>query len=200
MDDDMIEEETTAPSEVTRLLQELGQRADAADELLPLVYENLQSIARARLRTERPGHTLQATALVHEAYVRLVGGQSISWQHRAHFFGVAAEAMRRVLVDHARRHRSQKRGGGRRWVPLADLDLAADNDVEEVLALDDALTALDAEDERAARIVKLRFYAGLSVDQTAEALGISPRTVAREWAFARARLFELLGYEGPPES
>ena len=110
-----------ARSDVTRLLQELGRREEAADELLPLVYEHLQSIARARLRSERAGHTLEATALVHEAYVRMSGGQTIPWQDRVHFFRVAAEAMRRVLVDHARRRASQKRGGSRRGVPLPQI-------------------------------------------------------------------------------
>jgi RNA polymerase sigma factor (TIGR02999 family) len=183
------------PSEVTRLLQELGSRHDAAEQLLPLVYDSLQSIARARLRRERPGHTLQATALVHEAYVRLVGSPPASWRDRAHFLGVASEAMRRVLIDHARRHRSHKRGAGRLPVQLEHLDLADPADLEEVMALDEALGVLEREDARAAEVVKLRFFTGLSIEQAAEALGVSARTVAREWAFARARLFELLGYE-----
>lgn len=188
------------PSEVTRLLREVGASEEAAGQLLPMVYGRLQDIARARLRQERRDHTLQATALVHEAYVRLVGNHSISWRDRAHFFGVASEAMRRVLIDHARKHRSQKRGAGRRWVPLAQLDLAVEHDFEGVLALDEALQVLEAESPRAAQVVKLRFYAGLSVEDTAAAMESSPRTVAREWAYARARLFELLGYEDAPGS
>lgn len=179
-------------SQVTRLLQEFGQRDGVDEELLPLVYDNLRAIAQARFRHERPEHTLQATALVHEVYARLVGGAPMDWQHRAHFFRVAAEAMRRVLIDHARAKRSEKRGRDYRWVPLANLDLAADVDLDEVLALDEALTKIESEDERAARVVKLRFYGGLTVDEVAEALQISPRTVAREWEYARARLFDLL--------
>lgn len=190
----------TTPSDVTRLLHELGDRESAQDELLPLVYESLRSIARSRFRKERAGHTLQATALVHEAYVRLVGGQSVPWQHRAHFFGVAAEAMRRVLIEHARAHGSVKRGRDFRALPLAELDLAQENDLDSVVALDEALTALEAEDARAARVVKLRFFAGLSVAETAEALEISERTVAREWEWARARLFELLELDADSSS
>jgi len=187
----------TAPSDVTKLLRELGVRADAEDELLPLVYETLRSIAHAHLRKERLGHTLQATALVHEAYLRLARSRAIPWQGRAHFFRVSAEAMRRVLVDHARRNRSQKRGGGLCWVSLDALELAADDDADEVVVLDEALAVLEREDPRAAQVVKLRFYAGLGLDETAEALELSRRTVARDWAFARARLFELLGREPP---
>ena len=190
----------TTPSDVTRLLHELGQRDGAEEELLPLVYDSLRAIARSRFRKERADHTLQATALVHEAYVRLVGGDPISWQHRAHFFGIAAEAMRRVLIEHARAHASQRRGDGFRAIPLGELDLAQESDLESVVALDDALTALEDEDDRAARIVKLRFYAGLTVDETAEALEVSPRTVAREWEWARARLFELLGLDADEPS
>jgi len=187
-------------SEVTRLLQELGHREEASDEFLEIVYERLKSMARARMRTERPGHTLQPTALVHEVYARLAGGQSIPWQSRAHFFRVAAEAMRRVLVDHARRVRSEKRGGDRLRVPVTGLDLRSEDQIEELVALDEALRALEQEDPVAVSIVKLRFFAGLSIEQAGEALGISARTVARKWAFARARLFELMGYEVPEES
>ncbi|MCA8953257.1 MAG: sigma-70 family RNA polymerase sigma factor [Planctomycetes bacterium] len=188
------------PSDITLLLRRFGDGGGAADELLPLVYDSLQRIARSWLRRERDEHTLQATALVHEAYIRLVGGQELEWQHRSHFFQTASEAMRRVLIDHARKHRSQKRGGGRRRVPLSQLDLAADNDYLEVVALDDALSRLEQEDERAARIVKLRYFAGLEVREVAVALAISERTAAREWAFARARLYELMGYDDTDDS
>jgi RNA polymerase sigma factor (TIGR02999 family) len=178
--------------QVTRILREFDRRQDAAEVLLPLVYEQLRAIAQNRMRQERAGHTLQATALVHEAYVKLVGGESPSWEDRGHFFRVAAEAMRRILIDHARKRKSDKRGGGRPQVPLSVVDLAADFDGEQMLALNDALDQFEAEEERAAQIVKLRFFAGLSVEETAEALGLSKRTVLREWAFARARLFQLL--------
>ncbi len=183
------------PSDVTRLLQEFDQRDDAAEELMPLVYQSLQELARARLRDERGDHTLQATALVHEAWIRIARGRDLGWQERSHFFQTASEAMRRVLIDHARRHTSKKRGQGKRAVPLSRLDLVEERDLDEVLALDEALEQLEQEDARAARIVKLRYFAGLEVKETAEALQISERTVAREWAFARARLFDLMGYE-----
>ncbi len=182
----------STPSDVTRLLQQFGERAGAAEELLPLIYDQLQVIARGRIRGERADHTLQATALVHEAYVRLLGDAHTSWRDRGHFFGVAAEAMRRVLIDHARHRGRRKRGGDRRAVPLSAVDLAADHDPDDVVALDEALTALERQDARAAGIVKLRFFAGLSVADTANALGMSERTVAREWTYARARLFQLL--------
>jgi len=178
--------------QVTRLLAEIPERDDAAGELMPLVYEQLHAIARQRMREERAGHTLQATALVHEAYMRLVGDAAISWQSRGHFFRMAAEAMRRILIDHARKRKAHKRGGGRSALPISVVDLAAVDDPDRILALDEALEQLEREDERAAHIVQLRFFAGLSVDDTAEAMGISRRTVMREWAFARARLFELL--------
>lgn len=184
------------PADVTRLLQQLSTRPEAADELMPLVYASLQKIARGRLRNERATHTLQPTALVHEAYVRLVGSPPGSWKDSQHFLQVASEAMRRVLIDHARKHRSQKRGSGRRALQLDDLDLAARDNADEILALDEALATLEDEDERAARVVKLRVFAGLTMNEVVEALEISPRTAAREWAFARARLYELMGYEG----
>ena len=183
---------TEQQTQVTMILSEVGQRPDAAAELMPLVYDQLYAIARQRMREERAGHTLQATALVHEAYMRLVGDANLSWESRGHFFRTAAEAMRRILIDHARKRKAAKRGGGRSSLPISVVDLAADHDPERVLALDEALTSLEAEDERAAQIVQLRFFAGLSVDETADAMGLSRRTVMREWAFARARLYELL--------
>lgn len=188
-----------AAKQVTLILQEIGHRADAADDLLPLIYEQLRAIAQRRMREERVGHTLQATALVHEAYVKLLGGQDVPWQSRGQFFGAAAEAMRRILIDHARKRESQKRGGGRRRTPLSVVDLAEESDPVQVLALDEALTTLESEDGRCAEVVKLRFYAGLSVEETADALGVSERTVMREWAFARARLAELLSDAGDME-
>lgn len=193
-----------ARDEVTRILQQIDRRADAAEELLPLVYDHLRAIAQRRMREERAGHTLQATALVHEAFVKLVGGGGAGggadgggadgpgWESRAHFFRVAAEAMRRILIDHARKRKSVKRGGGATPIPLSVVDLAAEHDPAQIMALDEALETLEAEDARAAEVVKLRFFAGLSVEETAEAMGISERTAMREWAFARARLYELL--------
>jgi RNA polymerase sigma factor (TIGR02999 family) len=165
---------------------------DAADELLSLVYDQLHHIARERMSRERPGHTLQTTALVHEAYLRLMGGSDPDLHNRAYFFAAAARAMRRILVEHARARCRHKRGGGRPPAPVNVLDLALESSPDEILALDEALQILEAEDERAAEVVRLRFFAGLDVDETAEAMGISPRTVFREWSFARARLTQLL--------
>ncbi len=190
--------EQDAATRVTQILQHFGEREHAADDLLPLVYDQLRAIATRRMAGERAAHTLQATALVHEAYVKLIGDQDISWENRAHFFGAAAEAMRRILIDHARKRSSQKRGGGRSAVPMSVVDLAEDCDPSQVLALDEALTNLEASDPRAAKVVQLRFFAGLGVDEVAEVLGISERTVMREWAFARAQLFESLGDGGAP--
>jgi RNA polymerase sigma factor (TIGR02999 family) len=161
----------------------------AADALLPLVYEQLRAIAQERMSHERPGHTLQATALVHEAYVKLVGAGDIPWSGRAGFFRAASEAMRRILIDHARRRGALKREGPPVRATLHDVaDLAAGADSDEILAFDEAFLRLEGEHPQAAAVVRLRFYAGLSVEQTAEALALSPRTVNREWTFARAWL------------
>jgi len=186
-------------TQVTQLLQSLGSVQNAAEQLLPLVYDELRAIAGARMAQERPGHTLQATALVSEAYVRLVGIDRMEWQNRAQFFAVAATAMRRVLIDHARKRDSEKRGGGRAATTLTTVDLSEDHDAASVLALDEALNTLEEEDPRAARVVSLRFFAGLSVADTAAALDISERTVMREWTYARARLFELMEGEKQEE-
>lgn len=183
--------------EVTRLLGQIGTSPKAAEQLLPLVYEQLRAMAAKRMRQERKDHTLDATALVHEAYLRLVGTTEPSWQSRAHFFRVAAEAMRHLLIDHARRRAADKRGGGSKRVPLCVVDLATDIDPSSVLALDEAIQTLEREDARAAEVVRLRFFAGLSVQETAQILGLSDRSVLREWSFARTRLFQLLGE--PPE-
>ncbi len=170
-----------------------GQRADA---LLPQVYAQLRELARHRIRQENPAHTLQATALVHEAYLRVAGDGrdgTTRFANRAHFFSAAAEAMRRILIDHARAKGTSKRGG-RRAVELSSnvLDLAVVPDAAQILALDDAISRLEQESPSAAAVVRLRFYAGLSVDETAETLDLSPRTVNREWTFARAWLYRLL--------
>lgn len=173
-------------------IQNPDTQASNPDGLVPLVYERLRAVARRALASERADHTLDATGLVHEAYLRLVNGRSASWSGEAHFFVAAAEAMRRVLVDHARARGSQKRGGGR-VMRLGDITSVTDETTpEQALALDDAFVRLEQEDPRAAAVVRLRFYAGLSVEHVAAALGSSPRTVAREWTYARARLYELL--------
>ena len=163
----------------------------AASELLPLLYDELRTLARHRMASENVGHTLCATALVHEAYLRLEKGDA-RFANRAHFFHAAAEAMRKILIEHARRRDAVKRGGGQKRVPLNVLDLAAMPDTEQILAFDDAIQRLGQEMPQAAAVVRLRFYAGLDIDETAEALGISPRTVDREWTYARAWLFRAL--------
>lgn len=176
-------------NDVTRILNAI-ERGDskAADELLPLVYEELRLLAAQKLSHEPPGQTLQATALVHEAYLRLVGNEPQNWTGRGHFFAAAAEAMRRVLVDNARRKQAPKHGGDRQRLPLEAVDVATRATAEEIVALDDALTALAQEDAQAAQIVKLRLFAGLSMDQAAEAIGVSRATAYREWTYARAWL------------
>jgi RNA polymerase sigma factor (TIGR02999 family) len=178
--------------DVTRILGQMPRRPEAAEELLALVYEQLRAIARARMRGERADHTLDATALVHEVYMKLLGGEEIAWEDRGHFFRAAAEAMRRILIDHARKRDSKKRGGGKRMLPLSVVDLAEHHEPEDILAFDEAIQTLEKEDPRAAEVVRLRFLAGLSVEETAAVLDVSERTVMREWAFAKARLYELL--------
>ena len=179
---------------VTRLLNvQVGDAA--AGKLFPLVYEQLKHLARQRMAEERAGHTLQATALVHEAYVRLADGAV--WSGRSQFFFAAAEAMRRILIDHARARGNLKRGGGRRRLPLNSvLDLAADEQFPEILALDDAVLRLEKVSDSAAAVVRLRFYAGLSIEEAAEAMGVSPRTMKREWTYARAWLARELREDG----
>jgi RNA polymerase sigma factor (TIGR02999 family) len=161
-----------------------------AQTLLPEVYAQLRELARVRMAQESVGHTLQATALVHEVYLRL---GHLRFGSRSHFFHTAAEAMRRILIEHARSRKSAKRGGGVRPLPLNVLDLAAVPDSDQILAFDEAISRLEQQTPVAASVVRLRFFAGLSVDETAEALGISARTVDREWAYARASLYRMLG-------
>jgi RNA polymerase sigma factor (TIGR02999 family) len=180
-------------ADVTRLLDAV-ERGDpgAAADLLPLVYSELRKLAAARLEGEQAGHTLQATALVHEAYLRLVGGgQPADWNGRGHFFGAAAEAMRRILVESARRKRADKHGGRRRRVEL-DREVAAGPPVADMLALDEALTRLDRHDPTAAALVKLRYFAGLSHQEAAAALGLSRGAADRLWVLARAWLLRQL--------
>ncbi|HKP72204.1 MAG TPA: sigma-70 family RNA polymerase sigma factor [Pyrinomonadaceae bacterium] len=181
---------TPSPHEVTRLLIQLtdGNRT-VLDELLPLVYGELRSLAANYLRRERSGHTLQPTALVHEAYMRLVDQTQVRWQNRAHFFGVAAQMMRRILVDHARGHQAEKRGGEFHKLSLDENIDVSDERADSLVALDDALTALAAIDEQKSRIVELRFFGGLSVEETAEVLGVSAPTVKRQWRMAKAWLY-----------
>lgn len=169
-----------------------GGDQSAADRLLPVVYEQLRKAAQLQLSSENPGQTLSATALVHEAYLRLAGPREVPWAGRAHFYAAAAESMRRILIDRARSRGSRERAK-RHWHDARDLaDLATSVESDEILAFDDALTRLEGVDASAAQVVRLRFFAGLSVDQTAAALGISPRTVDREWAFARAWLYDAI--------
>jgi len=181
-------------NDVTQILASMrGESREAAMErLLPLVYDELRTLARAQLRYERPDHTLQATALVHEAYLRLIGTAQPPWNDRQHFFRAAAEAMRRILIEHARKRGRAKRGGTRVRVDLSAADLGSEQDLDRLLALDDAFRRLEKEDPGAADVVRLRFYAGLSVEETAQATGLSERTVKREWAFARAWLYAAL--------
>ncbi len=185
-------------NEVTRILSAIEQGdPNAAGQLLPLVYEELRTLAAARLAQERPGQTLQATALVHEAYLRLVDNDDARlWNSRGHFFAAAAEAMRRILVENARRKRRVKHGGERRRVDLNEAVLSAAGPDEEVLAVDEALERLAAADEQAAELVKLHYFAGLTIEQAAESLGVSARKGYRIWSFARAWLFRCLGGDG----
>lgn len=182
----------SAQQQVTLLLKALPSDPSAAKHLLPLIYEELQGLARQRIRSERAGHTLQATALVHEAYLRLIGNENLNWQNRAHFFGACANAMRQILVDHARSRGAQKRGGGKQAETLTGADVAGDQDLDLVLSIDQVLEQLRTEDARAAQIVELRFFGGLEMSEIAEALQASERTVHREWAWARVRLYQLL--------
>jgi RNA polymerase sigma factor (TIGR02999 family) len=184
-----------AMSDVTRVLDAAAAGdPGAAAELLPLVYDELRKLAAARMAAEAPGHTLDATALVHEAYLRLVGGANRThWDHRRQFLTAAAEAMRRVLVDHARARRADKRGGQRVRVELADLPQPGGEDETDWLAVNDALTRLAAEDPTAAELVRLKLFAGASVEEAADLLGVSRATAYRDWAYARAWLRDAAG-------
>ncbi len=188
-------------SEVTRILSANQQgEQHAAEQLLPLVYEELHRLAIEKMVHEKPGQTLQPTALVHEAYLRLVDTEKAQlWDGRGHFFMAAAEAMRRILVENARRKRRIKHGGRVRRVELdEDIPAAVEEPVEDVLAVDDALKELAGQDARTAELVKLHYFAGLTIEQAAEVLGISPRTAYRSWAYARAWLFRRLGQTDSP--
>jgi RNA polymerase sigma factor (TIGR02999 family) len=178
-------------SDVTRVLNAIEQGdVKAADVLLPLVYEELRRLAAQKMTQERPGQTLQATALVHEAYIRLVGSEAQNWKGRTHFFAAAAEAMRRILIDNARRKQRLKRGGDREKLDLEDADIAIETPLEDVIALDEALEKLALEDVKKAALVKLRYFAGLTIQEAAKMLDISTATADRYWFYARAWLFD----------
>jgi RNA polymerase sigma factor (TIGR02999 family) len=176
-------------SEVTLLLEAVSRgEAHASEELLPLVYEELRHLAAARMAQEASGQTLQPTALVHEAWLRLVGGGNQTWQNRAHFFGAAAEAMRRILIERARRKARLKRGGGQVPLNLDDFEIVATTPDERVLMVEDALQQLESQDPKLARVVTLKFFGGLTNAEVGEVLGVTERTVLNHWAFARAWL------------
>ena len=195
-------------NDVTQVLQAIEQGdPHAAEQLLPLVYDELRKLAAQKLAQEKPGQTLQATALVHEAYLRLVASRDASasgdqhWNSRAHFFAAAAQAMRRILIENARHKSRLKHGGDRQRLDFEVVDVAVDMPPEQMLVLDEVLSRLAERDPQAARVVELHCFAGLSIDQAAEALGISSRTAYRDWEFARAWLFrEIQGTDPPPES
>ena len=181
------------PQNVTQLLLQWNNGDPAAlDALIPLVYGELRRLARYYLQQEKQGHTLSSTALVHEAYLRLVNQREVTWQNRAHFFGVASQMMRRILVDHARKRASVKRGGESLTLALDEAVAAPQRKELDLMALDDALVGLAKLDERQSRLVELRFFGGLSIEETSEVLGVSTPTVKRDWASARAWLFREL--------
>jgi RNA polymerase sigma factor (TIGR02999 family) len=176
--------------DVTQLLQRWSVgRQDALDQLLPAIYGELKRLAASYLRRERPDHTLQATALVHEAFLKLIDQRNVRWQNRAHFFGIAAQLMRRILVDYARAHGASKRGSGARPLSLDEALVVAPGCNVDLLGLDEALTRLAAIDPQQSRVVELRFFSGLTIDETAEVLHLSPKTVVREWTLAKAWLY-----------
>ncbi len=192
-----MSDENTHYLNLTALLQRVADGdQDAANDLMPIVYEHLRSIARVRMAGERAEHTLQATALVHEAYARMVAPGETAYENRRHFYFTAAEAMRRILIEHARARNTAKRGGtNRKRVRLdisAIVDLAQDGKSDEIIALDEALRRLEIQRPRVGQVVKLRFYGGMSIDETADMLDVSPRTVDLDWSFARAWLFREL--------
>src|SRR5947199_3811223 len=176
--------------EVTQLLIQWSNGDKAAlDRLMPLIYEELRQLARHYMNRERAGHTLQTTALVNEAYLRLINRKQVHWQNRAHFFAIAAHLMRSILVDHARSHAYAKRGGGARKIALDEAVIISEERAAEVVALDEALGQLAEIDPRQSRIVEMRFFAGLTIEETAEVLSLSPATIKREWSTAKAWLF-----------
>jgi RNA polymerase sigma-70 factor, ECF subfamily len=191
---------TPSPKSITQLLIEWRDGDETAlNRLIPLVYEELRRQAHLYMRRERPGHTLQTTDLVNEAYLRLVDHKGMRWQNRAHFYAVAAQAMRRILVDHARARSYAKRGGGVRQVGLDEAADLAQNKAAEMILLDDALRELEAFDLRKSKVVELRYFGGMSVEETAEVLGVSPVTVMREWSTAKGWLLRAMSAEAQKE-
>lgn len=185
------------PAEITRLLLNWSRGDEAAlDQLIPLVYPELKRLARGYMGRENPGHTLQTSALINEAYLRLVHQQGVEWQDRAHFFRMAAQMMRHILIDHARSRRYQKRGAGASHLPADEVQIAGEERARELVALDDALKALARVDERKVQIVELRFFGGLTVEETAEVMELSPITIKREWRSAKAWLQTEIGGNG----
>lgn len=189
MDSEMNTDPDTDALDIAKLLEEIARgQDDAVEKLMPLVYDRLRFLAKKLLRHESPAHTLQPTALVNEAYVRMVGQREVGWQGKTHFFAIGAKMMRRILVDHARRKLSQKRGGGLHRIDLDDDLCISKRNNEDILAIEDALEKLAQLDARHAKIVELRFYAGLTVGEVAEVLGVSKRTVESDWTMLRAWL------------
>ena len=184
---------TPSPQEVTQLLADWGKGdRSALEKLFPLVHSELRRIAQRQMSQERPGHTLQATALVNEAYLKLAGQQGFDWQNRAHFFAVCAQVMRHILIDHARAHARDKRGGGVVKVSLNDALVVAEDQASHFIALDEALRVLERLDPQKGKIVELRYFGGLSVEEAAEVMNVSPRTVRREWQRAKAWLYRMM--------
>ncbi len=182
--------------EISEMLEKLrGGDQKVLDQLMPIMYDELHRIASQLLHKEYRKHTLQTTELVHEAYIRLVGNEPLSWQNRAHFFGIAASAMRQILVDYARKRKAAKRGKGKKPITLNEVMLLSPDNIDELLALDEALTRLKTFDERQSRIVEMRYFTGLTIEETAEVLAISPATVKREWNLAKAWLYRELSAE-----
>ena len=189
------------PSQVTQLLRKWsGGDEQALEALMPLVYGELKRLAASYLKWERPDHTLQSAALVNEAYLRLIGQNEVVWQSKAHFFGIAAQMMRRILVDHARAHKASKRGAGAETLELNEAVAQAEKQSINLLGLDEALETLEKMDPQQSRIVELRFFGGLSIEETAEVLKISPATVKRDWAAARAWLYREVTSRGASDS
>ena len=180
-----------APNEITRMLIELTDgNQEVVNQILPHIYDELKRLASSYLRRERVNHTLQPTALVHEAYMKLIDQKRVQWQNRAHFFGIAAQVMRRILMDHARKHQADKRGGEAEKLPIEEEILVVSHEKSaELIALDDALQTLAGIDEQKAKIVELRYFGGLSIEETAEVMGVSVPTINRQWRMAKAWLY-----------